>query len=212
MGLLSKINQMMPGGDDDDLEREDDAGRESEDFDNEDGRIAGGILTRLVGKLKGGGELDIDQDDDDGQSSADDDDQPVQRVQLEGVPDVHPVGDSSAELAAVEESEGSTVAAGRTDREPSNAGTTQSQTADSPSQAESAQELAADAADELPPADNGETVDGSKANDLDVSLKDIFEEQSEIDVNLKDLADTTDDVAAAEVASELRDFLAELET
>ena len=46
---------------------------------------------------------------------------------------------------------------------------------------------------------------------MDFSLWDIFEEATEVDENLKDLADSQEEVAAGDLAGELREFLAELE-
>ena len=46
---------------------------------------------------------------------------------------------------------------------------------------------------------------------LALSLKDIFEDEIEVDEALKDLADSMEEVAAADLASELTDFLQDME-
>ena len=46
---------------------------------------------------------------------------------------------------------------------------------------------------------------------VDLSLTDVFEEEIRVDERLKYLADTQDDVAAQDLAGELREFLAELD-
>ena len=46
---------------------------------------------------------------------------------------------------------------------------------------------------------------------LSLDLKEIFEVKEEVDEAFKDLADSMENVAAADLAKDLRDFLAELE-
>ena len=47
---------------------------------------------------------------------------------------------------------------------------------------------------------------------LGLSLKDIFEDEEEVDETLRDLADSLEEIEAADLASELADFLNEMES
>ena len=57
----------------------------------------------------------------------------------------------------------------------------------------------------------GEKSEDGAGSGLDVSLMDIFEKETGVDENLKDLADSQDDVIAADLATKLRDFLEALQ-
>ena len=61
---------------------------------------------------------------------------------------------------------------------------------------------------ESAPEEDGED---SPPGAIDISLKDIFEESTEVDEHLKDLADSQDDIRVEDLAGELREFLSELE-
>ena len=56
-----------------------------------------------------------------------------------------------------------------------------------------------------------ETKDKDGGPNLDLDLKSLFAEEEEVDERLKDLADSEEEVVDEELATELRDFLAELE-
>ena len=118
MGFLSKFSKGKNNYDDDDLDLDDDELDIDDDDDLEDddedededdgGKSGGGLFGKFGGKRnKNEDEDDEDEDDDDDEDEddededendldedEDEDDSKVQRVQVEGVTDVRPVGES----------------------------------------------------------------------------------------------------------------------
>ena len=116
MGFLSKFSKGKNNDDDDDLDLDDDELDIDDDDDLEDddedededdgGKSGGGLFGKFGGKRnKNEDEDDEDEDEDDDEDEdendeddldedEDEDDSKVQRVQVEGVTDVRPVGES----------------------------------------------------------------------------------------------------------------------
>ena len=200
-----------PRDDDEDLDRdldlesdpdpgnEDDLG--SEDSEDKDAGGGPGLFSKFLRKRKGN-----DQDDEDPQEDATEDEDlpdpddapPVQRVQIEGVADVRPVGGAPGSLAPVTQP----VEGGQAESPPA--------TENSPQEQQESDEND-DTAGEDSPQDDTDSDDDKDESGLGFSLKDLFEEAVEVDEALKDLADSQEPVAAADLARELREFLAELE-
>ena len=209
MKFLSKITKTRGGEDDDDLDLDgqDELAEEvSEDGEGGPGR---GVLGKLFRRKSDGNEEEVEVDGGDEFPKADVD-SPVQGVRLEGVADVRPVGPSAAAMTPSEEK--------RSDREGGPAGP-EASTSNGQSAAAATTATVEDTGEESPDdfgsQDNApaEEVNGGEPDKggMDFSLSDIFEEAIEVDENLKDLADSQEDVAAGDLAGELREFLAELE-
>lgn len=116
MGLLGKIIKRRGAEDAEDLDFEDEA-VDSLDMPDEEGGSSAGIMGRVLTWRGKGSSKDTDEDEDrDEDEDADetdsdeypsnsdaadtpDEDPPVQVVRLEGIPDVHPVGDSNTNMA-----------------------------------------------------------------------------------------------------------------
>jgi len=173
--------------------------------------FGGGILGKVL-KWRGKGEPEdpeeaeeADQEEDPGNvedSAALEDDSPVQVVRLEGIPDVHPVGDSNSSLMPGQEQTGPA---------PSSTGSTGAQPAANSSPADASTPI--DSATESDTT-KGDTTEGSSntgGGDLALSLQDIFGEEQEVNETLRDLADFVEDTPAQDLAGELREFLEELE-
>ena len=113
MGFLSKFSKGKNNYDDDDLDLDDDEldidddddlEDDDEDEDEDDGGKSGGGLFGKFGGKRNKNEDDEDEDDEDedendldedeDEDDSDEDDSKVQRVQVEGVTDVRPVGES----------------------------------------------------------------------------------------------------------------------
>ena len=108
MGFLSKFSKGKNNYDDDDLDLDDDEldidddddlEDDDEDEDEDDGGKSGGGLFGKFGGKRNKNEDDEDDDDEDEDENdldedEDEDDSKVQRVQVEGVTDVRPVGES----------------------------------------------------------------------------------------------------------------------
>jgi len=108
MGFLSKFSKGKNNYDDDDLDLDDDEldidddddlEDDDEDEDEDDGGKSGGGLFGKFGGKRNKNEDDEDEDDEDEDENdldedEDEDDSKVQRVQVEGVTDVRPVGES----------------------------------------------------------------------------------------------------------------------
>ena len=229
MKLLSRFGRHKDEDDEDlDLDLEVSSEPESDTSDDSDEKSRG-LLSKLFGRRNSDDDDDRDGDDDDDPGGDDDgeetpqpietaddpggdddgeenpepidpaEDPPVQLVRLDGVSDVRPVGDSSGGLAA----------AGKTGEATSNVDPGDS-VSENPATGAPGQDDPDDTA-EPAGASEGENKDKSSTNDLDISLKDIFEDVMEVDESLKDLADSQEDVPAGDLAIELKEFLAELE-
>ena len=154
------------------------------------------------------GNADIEAGDGNEEETSDsDEDPPVQRVRLEGVADVRPVGPAAGGLIPAGEPAGSGEA---TQAGVPNGG----QSVDSALAAADAETSTQASPEENSPEGESapeEDGEGKKKTGIDLSLKDIFEEAVSVDENLKDLADSQEDIRAEDLAGELREFLSELE-
>ena len=90
MKFLSKIKKGRGDEDDDDLDLEDQPG--PEDTGDEEDPSGGGLFRKLFGRQKEGAEDTDDLDGDEDDTTGLDEEPPVQRVRLEGIADVRPVG------------------------------------------------------------------------------------------------------------------------
>jgi hypothetical protein len=59
--------------------------------------------------------------------------------------------------------------------------------------------------------DDAKAGRGQGSAGVDLSLKEIFEEEIEVDQRLKDLADSQEDVSAVELSAQLRHLMEDLE-
>ena len=196
---------------------EDDLDSEDSEDDASGGKAGGGLFGKLISKLKRDCDADdgLDYDDDDGlignqgtdNAPGDDLDErdseedpesenqpPVQRVQVEGVTDVRNVGDSGGRLAQSNGGDGGSTQKGGSGSSGGQAPPAQNKSSDEESSEKSE-----------------ETKDKDGGPNLDLDLKSLFAEEEEVDERLKDLADSEEEVVDEELATELRDFLAELE-
>ena len=209
MKFLSKVKRGSDDEDDDELDLEDQP--EPEDAGEEEDPSGGGLFRKLFRRQKGDADDSDDLDGDEDDTTGLDEDPPVQRVRLEGIADVRPVGPSAGAMTPTGDPPGSEAATEATTEavapstnqsvgsgpEASAKGTvTQASPGDSPQEPESA------------PEQDGA---GGASGSLDFSLSDIFEEAATADENLKDLSDSQEDIRAEDLAGELRELLAELE-
>ena len=163
-----------------------------------------GKLFRKRGKGRSGESEDDDDDDndrdddsqDDPSNPPQDDDSPAMRVRLEGVSDVRPVGEGLAPSGGQADGGAGAGAGGKPPAATAGGEANTAEAANSNVEPEA-------------PAENGSGGGGSGALDLD--LKDIFEEESNVDKALKDLAESQEDVLAQDLATDLINFLAELQ-
>ena len=225
MKLLNKFNKGRGDENDDALDLEDDLGPDPEDPDEGGNPTSGGLFGKLLGRLKpGGGDTEdiddaVDMDDTEDNALDTGEDSSVQVVRLEGVPDVHPVGESEEALVppgVQAGKDGGNRSAGSAPS-PSIGQGSASPAAGTSTQASPDENLQAQvpAPDESPQDQVPVSVeygDDSDSEGLDFSLKDIFEEEAAVDEHLKDLADSQEDIRADDLANELREFLSELET
>ena len=202
MGIFNKLIKRGAGEADDDLEFEDEPEDRVDSPTDEPGsglKMLGWIRNRRNKDEVDDEDLwedpdkepdespDEDLEEDDGEGFGESEDEPpVQVVRLEGTPDVHPVG-----------SPGETS----TPMSPQPVGDAGAEEVDPPNIIEPQTEPQEEANDE---GDDG--VGG-----LGLSLKGIFEEELEVDESLKDLADSMDDVAARDLADDLKSLLEGLE-
>ena len=205
MKFLSKIKRGRGDEDDDDLDLEDEPG--SEDAGEAEDPSGGGVFRKLFGRLKEGSGDSEDMDVNEDESSGSEEDRPVQRVKLEGVADVRPVGPSAGAMTPTGDPAGSEAAT----------------EAVAPSTGQSVgsgpEATAAPAVTQTSPGDSTQEVESAPEKDgagggsgsLDFSLSDIFEETATVDEKLKDLADSQEDIRAEDLAGELRELLSELE-
>ena len=192
MKFLSKIGRTKSEDDEEDIDLDEESYLD-EDIPDEDGTESKGLFSKLFRRGKGG-----DDSDEDGPSGPDED-SPAQLARLKGVSDVRPVGNSNEGLTPPGESGESTPNSdpgGSPSVPPGAGGPKQADPEDVPEPAG---------------ATGGDNNKGGKAGDLEISLKDIFEQEAEVDEGLKDLADSQEDVPAQDLAEGLREFLAELE-
>ena len=235
MGLLGKIIKRQSAEDSEDLDFDDEMVDSLDMPGEEDGSRVGILGKALKFRRKGESEdteqADQDEDVDSAEgTAAPEEDSPVQVVQLEGIPDVHPVGDSNTSMEPGQE---------QTRRTPGSAGSPVSGTGQpgpspgaqpaansSPAEGSTPVDLATategdttegssdPGGEDLATATEGDTSEGSSdpgGEDLAQSLQDIFGEEQEVDESLRDLADFVEDTLAQELADELREFLEELE-
>ena len=155
---------------------------------------------------------DIEDMDDAEDSTPDSPDPPdsnedssVQVVRLEGVPDVHPVGEPGGDMAPSGEQAGN----GSVGSVP---GPSTEQGSVFPATETSTQASANESSQDpvSAPVEEDDGDDGASGG-VELSLKDIFEETAKVDEHLKDLADSQDDIRVEDLAGELREFLSELE-
>ena len=202
MGIINKFIKRGASEVDDDLEFEDEPENPVDSPTDEPGsgpKLLGWIRNRRNkdevddedswedSDEEPGEEPDENPDDDDGEASGErEDEPPVQVVRLEGIPDVHPVGDSGeTSMSMPPQPDG---AAGADAVDPANIIEPQTEPQEEPNDEEN------------------DAVGG-----LGLSLKDIFEEELEVNESLKDLADSMDDVTARELADDLKTLLEGLE-
>ena len=216
MGLLGRIIKRQSGEDSEDLDLDDEM-VDTLDMPGQEGGSRLAILGKVLKwRLKGESEEidEADQDEDPalaGGPSAPEEDSPVQVVRLEGIPDVHPVGDSNSIVKPGQEQIG--PAPGTANPAASRPGPSPDPEAhpaanSSPGEDNTPVDLAA--------AVESDTMEGSSdphGENLLLSLEDIFgeEEEEEVNENLRDLADFVEDTPAQELAGELRDLLEQLE-
>lgn len=204
MNFLSKIKKGRGDEDDDDLDLEDEPS--PEDIDEAENSSGGGLFRKLLGRLKEGtGDTeDIDGDEDD--TTGPDEESSVQRVRLEGVADVRPVGPAAGAMMPPEDPVGSGAATEAV--APSD-----NQSVESISAAATAGAVIQASPGDSPPEPelDAEEDGGSAVRGINDSLLDIFEEAATVDENLKDLADSQEDIRAEDLAGELRELLSELE-
>ena len=176
------MGRLKRGGGEDDLDEDDEDGGDVENDEVEDGGDAGD-----------------DENETDEDASEDEEESTVQRMKLEGVADVRPVGDSAGSLAPVGNAGGGkgTKGASKSDKPAS-------------SPAADSGEATQKGSSENESAEEGK-IDGGESVGVDISLMDVFEEEAHVDERLRYLAESEEDVAVQELASELREFLASLE-
>lgn len=221
MGIFNKLIKRGAGEVDDDLELEDEPEDPVDSPKDEGGsgpKMLGWIRNRRKKEEEDDEELwenpdeepdespDENPEEDDGGASGESEDAaPVQVVRLEGVPDVHPVGNTAETSMPMLPQPGGA------------AGTTPASQSQSPSTPEASAEAGAvDPVNIIEP----QTEPQEEANDqekdamggLGLSLKGIFEEEQEVDESLRDLADSMDDVTARELADDLKSLLEGLES
>jgi hypothetical protein len=228
MGLLGKIIKRRGAEDAEDLDFEDEA-VDSLDMPDEEGGSSAGIMGRVLTWRGKGSSKDTDEDEDrDEDEDADetdsdeypsnsdaadtpDEDPPVQVVRLEGIPDVHPVGDSNTNMAPGPEPGAAPGSGGSAGASAGKEPAADSSLEDDNNAAESAIDEGDDAeGDANAEGDDNKEGDAGVA-DLGLSLEDIFGEEEEVNEALRDLADFVDEIAAKDLASELQEFLEDLE-
>ncbi|MCI0845603.1 MAG: hypothetical protein J4N33_00655 [Chloroflexi bacterium] len=235
MGLLGKIIKRQSAEDAEDLDFEEEL-VDSLDMPDEESGSSTGILGKVL-KWRGKGDSeDADEDEDEEPDEIEDTDEredadetdsdeypsnadaagtaeedpPVQVVRLEGIPDVHPVGDSNTNMTP---GPGPGAAAGAG----GSAGASAGQDPAADSSLEDGNNAAESPIAEVDDAEGDDTKEGDSKQggasvpDLGISLEDIFGEEEEVDEALRDLADFVEDVAAKDLASDLQEFLEELE-
>ena len=194
MGILGKIIKRQSAEDSEDLDFDDEM-VDSLDMPGEEGGSRVGILAKILKRRR---------------KAEPEEDSPLQVVRLEGIPDVHPVGDSSSSIMPGQEQTGPTpesagsAVPGSSRPDPSPG----AQPAADSSQGEGNTPV------DLPTDTEGNTTDVSSdpnGEDLHLALQDIFAGEEVVDESLRDLADFVEDTLAQELASELREFLEELE-
>ena len=210
MGLLGKKTKRQRTEDPEDLDFDDEMVDSLDMPDEEDGP-SGGMLSKVLKWRRKGESDEADQDEDPGNAEdppALEEDSPVQVVRLEGIPDVHPVGNSNSSLMPGQKQTG----AG-----PGSTGSSGAQPAanSSPAEGNTPVDLDRAAEDDTTEDDTTEgdtTEDGSNTDGekMALSLQDIFAEE-EVNESLRDLADFVEDTLAKDLADELRAFLEELE-
>jgi len=230
MGLLGKIIKRQSAEDSEDLDFDDEM-VDSLDMPDEEGGSHLGILGKILNRRRKDDPEDADEAEDAGQDEADRDeadrdedpgiaegppapeeDSPVQVVRLEGIPDVHPVGDPNSSMISGQEQtgagQGSEASAGpETGRaDPGPGPGTQPAANSPPAEGNTPGEL-----DTATEADTTEDSSNTGGGDLALSLQDIFGEEQEVDESLRDLADFVEETLAQDLADELREFLEELE-
>ena len=228
MGLLGKFKKRQNTEDSEDLDFDDEM-VDSLDMPGEEGVTRGGILGKLRNRRQKDDPEDPDEADEADLDDADQDedptnavgpavpeedpaapeeDSPVQVVRLEGIPDVHPVGDSGNSMTPDQEQTGAgpgtTGSAGDQPTENSLLG--EAGAPDDPA-AEN------DTTEDNTTGAEGDTTEDNPTGDgkLAISLQDIFAETQEVDESLRDLADFVEDALAQDLATELQEFLGELE-
>ncbi len=223
MGLLGKIIKRQSAEDSEDLDFDDEM-VDSLDMPGEEDGPSGGILGKVL-KRRGKGESeDTDeaeeadqdeseqdevvqdeavQDEDPGitEGPAPEEDSPVQVVRLEGIPDVHPVGESNPSMAPGQEQTGPGA------QPAENSSPAEANTPIDPAVATEGDTSVGDTGE----GDTAEDSSNTDGGDLALSLQDIFGEEQEVDESLRDLADFVEDTLAQDLAGELREFLEELE-
>ena len=211
MGLLGTIIKRRGAEDAEDLDFEDEA-VDSLDMPDEEGGSSAGIMGRVLTWRGKGSSKDTDEDETDSDeypSNSDaadtpDEDPPVQVVRLEGIPDVHPVGDSNTNMAPGPEPGAAPGSGG-------SAGASAGKEPAADSSLEDGNNAAESAIDEGDDAEGDANKKGDAGvADLGLSLEDIFGEE-EVNEALRDLADFVDEIAAKDLASELQEFLEDLE-
>ena len=233
MGLLGKLIKRQRDEDAEDLDFDDEMD-DSADMSGEEDGPSGGILGKLRNRRRKGEPEDTDeaeeadqdeadqdeadqdeavQDEDPGiaeSSAAPEEDSTVQVVRLEGIPDVHPVGDSNPSMTPSQEqtgpAPGSEASAVPGTGQPGPGA--QPAENSSPAEANTPVDQATATATEDDTTEDSSKTDGE---DLALSLQDIFGEVEEVDESLRDLADFVEDTLAQDLADELREFLEELE-
>ena len=219
MGLLGKIVKRQGAEDSEDLDFDDEM-VDSLDMPGEEGSSRRGMLSKVLKWRRKGetedaeGAEEADRDEDPGNAedlAAPEEDSPVQVVRLEGIPDVHPVGDSNTVMGPAQEQTGpATGSAASTVPGAGPSPGSGSQPAESSPSAEGTTpvDLAPVTATEV---DTTEDSSSPNSDDLSLSLQDIFGEQEVVDESLRDLADFVEDTLAQGLAGELQEFLEELE-
>jgi len=220
MGLLGKIIKRQSAEDAEDLDFDDET-VDSLDMPGEESGSRVAILGKVLKwrpkrqseEAEEGEDVDQDEYPDNAEDSAGpEEDSPVQVVRLEGVPDVHPVGDSNSGLTPGHDQTGparglaASPVPGTGQPGPSSGPGAQPAENSSPAEANTPVDLAT--------ATEGDTTEGNSnpgGEDLDLSLLEIFGEQEEVDQTLQDLASSVEETSAADLANELQDFLKQLE-
>ena len=220
MGLLGKIIKRQSAEDSEDLDFDDEM-VDSLDMPGEGDGSRGGILGKVLNRRRKGEPEDTDeaeetdQDEDPGIAegpAVPEEDSPVQVVRLEGIPDVHPVGNSNSSMTPGQEQTGpapgsaASAVPGAGQPGPSPGPGAQPAASSSPAEGNTPVDLATATED-----DTTEDSSNTDGGDLALSLQDIFGEEQEVDESLRDLADFMEDTLAQDLADELREFLEELE-
>ena len=182
---------------------------------------SGGILGKVLKRRRKGESEDTDeaeeadqdeavQDEDPGiaEGPAPEEGSPVQVVRLEGIPDVHPVGDSNPSMTPGQEQPGLAPGSAASTVPGTGQPGPGAQPAENSSPAEASTHVDQATATEGDTTEDNSNTDGG---DLALSLQDIFGEVEEVDESLRDLADFVEDTLAQDLADELRELLAELE-